>query len=190
MFEVAILDLSNIVCIPNKTKYFISLPYYIYIYIYINIIKFYIVHSLYIDYIHCIFEHIYIYINIYINIVTSWRQSNAQLRLAQYSQVRLARLFPSDTGTIVSKWYWHNFSQVTLAQLFTSKTGTIIPKWDWPNCSQVTLTRLFASETGTIVPTWDQQGCSEVNWHHCSQVNFDFLFCILFCSFFFGTILH
>ena len=190
MFEVAILDLSNIVCVPNKTKYFISLPYYIYIYIYINIIKFYIVHSLYIDYIHCIFEHIYIYINIYINIVTSWRQSNAQLRLAQYSQVRLARLFPSDTGTIVSKWYWHNFSQVTLAQLFTSKTGTIIPKWDWPNCSQVTLTRLFASETGTIVPTWDQQGCSEVNWHHCSQVNFDFLFCILFCSFFFGTILH
>ena len=62
VFEVAILDLSNIVCVPNKTKYFISLPYYIYIYIYINIIKFYIVHSLYIDYIHCIFEHIYIYI--------------------------------------------------------------------------------------------------------------------------------
>ena len=94
------------------------------------------------------------------------------------SQEKLARLFPSDTGTIVSKWYWHNFpkwhrhncsqvrlaqfSQVTRAQLFTSKTGTIVPKWDWPSCSQVTLARLFASETGTIVLKWDQQGCSEV----------------------------
>ena len=101
----------------------------IYIYIYINIIKFYIVHSLYIDYIHCIFEHIYIYINIYINIVTSWRQSNAQLRLAQ--------LFPSETDPIVPKWHWHDCLQVRLAQLFPRETSKVVPKW-----------------TGTIVPKW------------------------------------
>ena len=107
----------------------------------------------YILIIYIVYLNIYIYINIYINIVTSWRQSNAQLRLAQYSQVRLARLFPSDTGTIVSKWYWHNFSQVTLAQLFPSDTDTIVCKWDWHNCSHVRPARLFRSELAPLFPS-------------------------------------
>ena len=97
-------------------------------------------------------------------------------------QVKMARLFPSNTGTIIPSWHWHNCLQVRLAQLFPSYTGTIALKWHWHDCSQVTLAWLFPSDTGTIVPKW--------HWHHCCQVDFDFLICILFCSLFFGMILH
>ena len=70
-------------------------------------------------------------------------------------QVRLAQLFPWETGTIVFKWDWRNCSQVRLTQLFPSETDTIVFKWDWHNCFQVRLTQLFPSETGKIVPKWD-----------------------------------
>ena len=78
------------------------------------------------------------------------------------SQEKLARLFPSDTGTIVSKWYWHNFpkwhrhncSQVRLAQLFPSETGPVVRKWPWHDYLQVRLAQLFSSETSKVVPKW------------------------------------
>ena len=84
------------------------------------------------------------------------------------SQVRLPRLFPSNTGTIVSKWHWHNCSRVTLARLFPSETSAIVTKWYWHDYSRVTLARLFPSETDTIVPTW--------------ILTFQFVFCFAVCS--------
>ena len=100
------------------------------------------------------------------------------------SKVTLAKLFPRETDTVVPKRDWHDCSQGRLAQLFPNNTGIIVPKWHWHGCSQVRLVRLFLSETGTIAPKW--------HWHNCSQVilDFDFLIYTLFCSLFFGTILH
>ena len=45
------------------------------------------------------------------------------------SQVRLAQLFPSETGPVVRKWPWHDYLQVRLAQLFSSETSKVVPKW-------------------------------------------------------------
>ena len=61
-----------------------------------------------------------------------------KLRIWQHL-LALARLFPSDTSTIVPKWHWQDSSQVTLARLLPSDTGTIILKWRWDGCYQVTL---------------------------------------------------
>ena len=89
---------------------------------------------------------------------------------------------PKWDGTIFLKWGWHECSQLYLAQLFPSEAGTIVPKWDWAQLFPSETGKLFPSETGTIIPKWD--------WHSCSQVDFDFVICILFCSLFIGTILH
>ena len=86
-----------------------------------------------------------------------------QVKIPEPLQMRLAQLFPSDTGTVgckrhwndCSQWHLHNCSQVVLAKFFPSETGTIFPKWH-------ALLRLFSSDTGKIFPKW--------HWYNCSQV--------------------
>ena len=82
----------------------------------------------------------------------------------------LARLSPSDTGTIVPKWHWNNCCQVTLARLskitltwlFPSGTGTVVIKWRYHNCYWVTMAHFSTSDTGMIVPKWHWDDCSHV----------------------------
>ena len=62
------------------------------------------------------------------------------------SQVKLARLLPSETDTFIAKRRCLNFYKVILAQLLPSEIGTIVPKWDWQDCSQVRLARVFESD--------------------------------------------
>ena len=79
----------------------------------------------------------------------------------------MAWLLPSDNGMIVPKWHWQNCSHFILARSFPSAIATIV--------SEKTLARLFPSDR---------------HYHDCSQVDFDFLICILFCTLFFGTNFH
>ena len=87
-----------------------------------------------------------------------------------FTQVTLARLSPSDTGTIVPKWHWNNCCQVTLARLsklrliwlFPSGTGTVVIKWRYHNCYWVTMAHFSTSDTGMIVPKWHWDDCSHV----------------------------
>ena len=74
------------------------------------------------------------------------------------SRVRLARLFPSesstivDGGTIARRWGSHGCSQGMLTRLFWSETDMIIPKWNWHNCFQVTVAPILKYH-GSFVDT-------------------------------------
>ena len=80
--------------------------------------------------------------------------------------MRLAQLVPSETGTIVLKWHWHDYSH----------------GWNWHGYPDVRIVQLFLSDADKIVTKSDQ--------HDCFEVGFDFLSCILFSNMFFVTILQ
>ena len=54
------------------------------------------------------------------------------------------------------KLNYHDCSQMRMTRLFTSQSGTIRPKWHWHGCSQKRLTKSLPSDTGTIALKWDK----------------------------------
>ena len=99
------------------------------------------------------------------------------------SQKRLTKSLPSDTGTIALKWCCQEWFQGRLVQLFLSEISMIVPKWLQYNCFQVSLTRRLPSETGTTVLKWHQYNCFNVTMAQLFPSEFwfsnlDFAFCL------------